>query len=70
MKTSTFPTHLLPPKSDLPIEGVPVADVAELQSYLDQAQVQGMQQIDDLVYYDSNNDGDNDDNDNTFHDAI
>ena len=29
-----------------------------------------MQQIDDLVYYDSNRDGDNEDNGDTFHDSI
>ena len=28
IKTSTFPTHLLPPKSDPPIEGVPAAVAA------------------------------------------
>ena len=29
-----------------------------------------MQQIDDLVYYDSNSDDDNENNSNTFHDSI
>ena len=71
MKTPSFPTHLLPsPKSDPQIKGVPAAVAAELQSYVDQARVHGMQQIDDLVYYDSNSDEDDEDDDDTFHDAI
>ena len=37
MKTSTFPTHPLPPKSDPQIKGVPAAVAAELQAYVDQA---------------------------------
>ena len=41
MKTSTFPTHLLPPKSDPPIEGVSAAVATEFKSYVDQARVQG-----------------------------
>ena len=69
MKTPTFPTHLLPPKSDPRIKGVPSVVATELQFYVDQAQVQGMQQIDDLVYYDSNSDDDEYDDD-TFHDVI
>ena len=43
---------------------------AEFQSYADQAQVHGMQQIDDLIYYDSNSDGDDENDDDTFHGAI
>ena len=72
MKTPIFPTYLLPSKSDPLIEGVPTAIVAELQPYADHIRVQGMEHIDDVVYYDSNSDGDNDnvDDDDTFHDAI
>ena len=72
IKASIFPTHLLPPKSDPPTKVVPVAVAAELKSYVDQARVLGMQQIDGLVYYDSNSDDDDDDegDDNTFCDAI
>ena len=71
MKYSTFSTHLLPPKSDPPIERVPAVVALELQSYIDQARVKGMQQIDDLVYYNSNSDGEDDnDDDDTFYDAI
>ena len=70
-KVSSFPTHLLP-KNDPPIKGVPAAVAKRLQSFLDRAQVQGMEQIDDYVYYDSNSESDNDDedNDHTFQDAI
>ena len=39
MKTSTFPTRLLSLKSDLPIEGVPAAVEAELQSFIDPTRV-------------------------------
>ena len=70
-KIPSFPIHLLQ-KNDPPIEGVPTAVSKELQSFLDQAQFQGMEQIDDSIYYDSNseaNDYDEDD-DNTFQDAI
>ena len=70
MKAPSFPTHLLPsPKRDSQIKGVPAAVAVELQSYVDQAQVQGTQQIDNCVYYNSNSDDDEDDND-TFHDVI
>ena len=69
MKTPTFPTHLLPPKSDPQIKGVLAVIAAELQSYVDQTQVQGMQQINDLVYYDSNSDDDEDGGD-TLYDVI
>ena len=41
----------------------------KLQSLLDQARVHGMEQIDDSVYYDSNSEADDED-DNTFQDAI
>ena len=46
----------------------PTAVAVELQAYVDQARVQGMEQIDDLVYYHSSNN--DDDDDDTFHDAI
>ena len=75
MKTPSFPTHLLPPKSNPRIEGVPAAVEAEFQSYLDRARVGGMEQIHDIVYYDSNsdvdddNDDDDDDDNDTFHDT-
>ena len=68
MKTPTFPTHLLPLKSDPQIKGVSAAVVVELQSYVDQARVQGMNQINDLVYYNSSDD--DEDDDDTFHDTI
>ena len=70
-KVTSFSTHLLQ-KNDPPIEGVPTAVAKELQFFLDQARVRGMEQIDDSVYYDSNsNTDDNDeDDDNTFQDAI
>ena len=65
---------ILPPKSDPLIEGVPAVVAAELQSYIDQARVKGMQQINDLVYYNSISDDededDDDDDDDTFYDAI
>ena len=69
-KVPSFPTHLLP-KSDPPIKGVPTAVAKELQSYLDQARVQGMEQIDDSVYYDNSSKADDNDkdNDNTFQDT-
>ena len=70
-KAPSFPSYLLP-KSDSLIKGVPTAVAAELQSYLDRAQVQGMEQIGDLVYCDSNSEADDDDedDDDTFHDVI
>ena len=51
-KPPTLPTHLLPPKSDPRIKGIPAAVEAELQTYLERAQVQT-----------TDNDGDDDDND-------
>ena len=43
-----------------------------MQSYLDRAQVQGIEQINDSVYYDSSSEADDDDedDDNTFQDVI
>ena len=66
----SFPDHLLH-KND-PIEGVPSAVAKELQSLLDRAQVYGMEQIDDSVYYDSNGEAtdDDEDDDSTFQNAI
>ena len=72
MKVPSFPTHLLPsPKSNSQIKGVPTTVASELQAYVNQAQVRGMQQIGDLVYYDRNSDdgGSEEDND-TFHDTV
>ena len=71
-KTPSFLTHLLPSKSDPQIKGVPTAVGVELQAYVDQARVRGMEQIDDLVYYDSNSDASASAaaDDGTFHDTI
>ena len=43
MKTPTLPTHLILSKSDQQLKRVPVAVETELQYYIDQARVQGMQ---------------------------
>ena len=69
-KVPSLSTHLLP-KSDSPIKRVPTAVVRELQSYLDRTRVQGMEQIGDLVYYDSNSESDDDNqgDEDTFHDV-
>ena len=59
------------PRYDSRIRRIPTAAVApELNTYVDQSGARGMQQIDDLVYYDSNSDDDNEDNGDTFHDSI
>ena len=39
-KPPTLPTHLLPPRSNPRIEGIPAAVEAELQAYLERAQVE------------------------------
>ena len=54
------------------IEGVSSAVEEELQSLLDQARVNSMEQIDGSVYYDSNGEDadDDEDDDSTFQDAI
>ena len=44
--------------------------VMELQAQVNQARVQGMQQIGDLVYYDNNSDDGSEDDDDTVHDTI
>ena len=75
-KLPSFPTHFpLSPSEpasryDSRIRGVSTAIASELEAYVNQAQFQGMQQIDDLLYYDSNSDNDNEDNGDTFHDSI
>ena len=75
-KVPGFPMHLLPSPSepasryDSQIREVPTAVACELKAYVDRARVRGMQQIDDLVYYGSNSDDDNEDNGDTFHDSI
>ena len=44
MKSPSIPTHLLPsPKSDSQIKGVSTAVAVELEAYVNQAQVRGMQ---------------------------
>ena len=70
-KVPSFSTHLLQ-KNDPPIKGFPTTVAKELQSFLDQTQVKGMEQIDDSVQYDSNNEADDDDeeDDDTLQDAI
>ena len=71
---STQFSNTLTIKKYQPTKGVPTAVAKELQPFLDQEQVQGMEQTDDSVYYDSNSEADKDDededNDNTFQDAI
>ena len=57
-KPPTLPTHLLPPKSDPRIEGIPAAVEAELQAYLERDLVQTTNSDDD-------DDDDDNDNDNT-----